>query len=126
MLSPAEAGDNLRSLIFFTEIREFVPFLVFLRRNTKIFLEYLDEIALRAEAEKITYFRIGVLRECEQISSFLSLCLTDIVAESDACFRLEKSREISRADLQISRCILDHDLSVKMIADIIQSANDLL
>ena len=90
MLSPAEAGDSHRSLIFLTEVREFVSFLVLLGRNTKIFLEYLDKVALRAEAQEVAYLRVGILREGKQVSSFLSLGLADVVAERDTCLRLEK------------------------------------
>ena len=91
MLSPALAGDNARSLIFLCKIREFVPLFILLGSNAKIFYEYLDEIALRTETKKITYLGIGILRESQKISSFLSLCFADIVAECDTCLRLKKS-----------------------------------
>ena len=91
MLSPAYAGDKTFLLVFLREVRKFISLFILLGSNSEIFLEYLDEIALGAEAEKIAYLRVGILREGKQICCLLSLGLADIIAERNTRFRLEKS-----------------------------------
>ena len=85
---------------------ELISLLIFLRGYTYIFFKNGDKVALRAEAEKVAYLKISVLRKQEQLCCLLSFCLADIGAEWDTRLRLEYPRKMGGYGFMLSSICL--------------------
>ena len=73
------------------EIRQPVALFVLAGCHIHVALEYLDEIALRAETQQTAYLEVGILGESQQTCCLLDFFAVDVIAECHAGLGFEKT-----------------------------------